>query len=233
MVLQVFALQTILVAVDWNYWILEFWPHLEQHSNTLCLLQTKFHPQPLAKSCRGSSCHRRELRTILAGAVQNIFAVNHSSLKCSSYQEKTWEWMDFEIHINEKVREILKNIHILMKKLLISHFTFFFSSISFLSQTWKPGVKKKKSQWFFIPFNLQFIYAIPWPWLVLLSNELISFQFTVVLSEYLPKFFTFFFFLRHHPVQTQPNSVSLMLCDGIQGLHRGRQICKIPTQNVR
>lgn len=143
MVLQVFALQTILVAVDWNYWILEFWPHLEQHSNTLCLLQTKFHPQPLAKSCRGSSCHRRELRTILAGAVQNIFAVNHSSLKCSSYQEKTWEWMDFEIHINEKVREILKNIHILMKKLLISHFTFFFSSISFLSQTWKPGVKKK------------------------------------------------------------------------------------------
>lgn len=134
------------LTVDGNDQIMKCWPHLKQHSNTLWLYQTKFHPKSLAKSCRGSSCHRGELMSILVRAVQNIFSVNQSSLKCSSYQAKTWKWMDFEIHINKKLHEILKNINILMKKLSLSHFTFFLQLFYFLaklgSQEWK------KTQWF-------------------------------------------------------------------------------------
>lgn len=132
------------------------------------------------------------------------------------------------------MHEIFKNIHILMKKLLISLFFFFLQLFYFLaklgSQEWKKILVNFHTIQSLVhlcnPLTMTFSY-LKWshePCISVHSCSKIIFAL----------FFTFFL-VYCHPVQIQQiqdKYVSFVLFDMIQRLHSGRQICRIPTYSV-
>lgn len=128
--------------------------------------------------------------------------------------------MDFEIHINKKLHEILKKYEYFDEKTFDLTFYFFSSAFLFPCQTWNPGVKKSLSDFHTIQSSGHLCNPLTMTVSYFKRTQSPAFQFTVVASEYLPS--SLLLLVHHHPEQIQQIQDNCVICAYDSGIGQGK-----------